>query len=117
MVCDLPVTHAHDIDCFEVDLAVGRRDAKERPLMRPVIRLISRHTFTIDKLPVNFRMEIRERSANTAVELPYTLLVRSRVRLWCMVNEIIGEKFFKHAEVTPALHFFGVSANNSFRRI
>jgi hypothetical protein len=30
MVGDLLVMHAHDIDCFEVDLAVGRNDAKER---------------------------------------------------------------------------------------
>jgi hypothetical protein len=48
---------------------VGRSDAKERPFMRPVIRLISRHVFTIGKLPVDFRMEVRERSANIAVEL------------------------------------------------
>ena len=117
MVGDLPVMDAHDIDCFEVNLAVGRSDAKERPFMRPVIGLISRHAFPIGKLPVDFRMEVRERSANIAVELPYTLLVRSRVRLRCMVNEIFGEKFFKHAEVSSTLHFFGISADNRFRRI
>ena len=117
MVGDLSIMDAHDIDCFEVDLAVGRSDAKERPFMRPVIRLISCHAFTVGKLPVNFRVEVRERSANIAVELPYTLLVRSRVRLRCMVNEIFGEKFFKHAEVSSTLHFFGISADNRFRRI
>lgn len=70
MVCDLPVTHAHDIDCFEVDLAVSRGDAKERPFMRPVISLMSRHVLTIGKLLVNFRMKVRERGPNKAVELP-----------------------------------------------
>jgi hypothetical protein len=83
--------HTHDIDCFEVDLAVGWSDAKERPFMRPVIRLISRHLFPIGQLPVDLRMEVRERGTNIAVQFPYTLLVRSRVRLRCMVNEIIGE--------------------------
>jgi hypothetical protein len=34
-----------------------------------------------------------------------------------MVNEIFGEKFFKHAEVSSTLHFFGISADNRFRRI
>jgi hypothetical protein len=60
-----------------VDLAVGWSNAKERPFMRPVIRLISCHAFTIGKLPVHFRMEISEGGTNIAVELPYTLLVRS----------------------------------------
>ena len=117
MVGDLPVMDTHDIDCFEVNLAVGRGDAKERPFMRPVIGLIGRHAFPIGKLPVDFRMEVRERGANIAIELPYPFLVRSHVRLRCMVNEIIGEKFFKDAEVSPALHFFGISADNGFRRI
>ena len=117
MVGDLPVMDAHDIDCFEVNLAVGRSDAKERPFMRPVIRLISRHAFPIGKLPVDFRLEVRERGTNIAVELPYPLLVRSRVRLRCMVNEIIGKQLFKHAEVSPALHFFGISTDNRFGRI
>jgi hypothetical protein len=85
--------------------------------MRPVIRLMSRHAFTIGKLPVDFRMEVRERGTKIGVQLPYTLFVRSRVRLRCVVNEIIGEKFVKDPEVSPALHFFGISADNSFRRI
>jgi hypothetical protein len=63
MVGDLPVMDTHDIDCFEVNLAVGRSDAKERSFMRPVIRLISRYPFPIGKLPVDFRMEVRERGA------------------------------------------------------
>lgn len=117
MLCDPPVTHPHDIDRLEVDLAMGWSDAQERPFMRSVISLVSRHAIAIRELPVNFRMEVRERGTKIAVELPYTFLVTSRVRLWCMVNEIIGEEFFKHIEVPSALHFLGISADNSFRRV
>jgi hypothetical protein len=95
MVCDPPVTYAHNVDAFEVDLAVSWSDAKESPFMRPVICLISRHVFTIGKLPVDFRMEVRESYTNRTVELPDTLLVRSHIRLRCMVNEIIGKAGFK----------------------
>jgi hypothetical protein len=53
-------------------VAVGRRGRQERPFVRPVIRLISRHAFTIGKPPVDFRMEVRERGTNIAVQLPDT---------------------------------------------
>src|SRR5260221_6008436 len=112
MICDLPVTHAHDVDRLEVDFAMGRSDAKENSFMCPVIRFICRYVFPIGELPMDLSMEIRERGTKITVEVAYTLLIRSRVRLRCMVNEIICEEFFKHVEVPLSLHFFGISADD-----
>jgi hypothetical protein len=34
MIGDLSVLHAHHIHCFKLDLAVGRSNSEERPVMR-----------------------------------------------------------------------------------
>ena len=69
--------------------------------MRPVIRLISRHAFTIGKLPVDFRMEVRERGTKIGVQLPYTPLVRSRVRLRCMSTKSSAKSSSKTRKSPP----------------
>ena len=43
--------------------------------MRPVIRLVGRHAFTVRKLPVNLRVRVGERGTKIAVKLPYARFV------------------------------------------
>jgi len=82
--------------------------------MRPMVGPIGRHAIPIGKLPVDLRVKVRECDTEIGVELPYTRLVRRGAWLLCVVNEIVGEKFFEDIEVSPALDFFGISTNNSF---
>jgi hypothetical protein len=34
-----------------------------------------------------------------------------------VVDEVVGEKFFEHVEISLSLDFFGISADNGFRRL
>jgi hypothetical protein len=61
MLCDLPVTDPHDIDCFEADLATGWSDAQERRFMRAVIGFVGGHAIAVRKLPVNLGMKVLKR--------------------------------------------------------
>src|SRR4029434_2364186 len=104
MFRDLPVTHPHDIDCFELDLAMGWSDAQERPFMRAVIGLVGRHAFTIGKLPVNLGMKIRKGLAHVGVELPDASLIGRCSGLGGVIDEIVREKFLENIEVSLALN-------------
>jgi hypothetical protein len=53
---------------LKLNLAMGRSDSKIRALVGAVIRLVGRHTITIRELPVDFRVEIRERFTKVRVE-------------------------------------------------
>src|SRR5215831_5529937 len=117
MVGYFAVLHAHDIDRLEMNLALRWRDAKERSFMRPVVGLVSRHTISIGKLPVDLRVEVRECQTKIGIELPNTRLVRSGSWLRCVVHEDVGEQFFEHLEVTITLDLFGNAADDRLRGI
>ena len=75
MIGDLSILHAHDINRLKLNLAMGRSDSKIRALVGAAIRLVGRNTIAIDELPVDFRVEIRERFAKVRVELPNARLI------------------------------------------
>src|SRR5262245_14458705 len=117
MVRDLSVLHPHHINRFEMNLAMGRSDAEERSIMRPMVGLVGCHTISIGKLPVNLCMKVGECRTHVGVELSDTGLVGSRPRLRCVVNKVVGEQFFEHLEVPLALDFLGIAADDSLRGI
>jgi hypothetical protein len=53
VVRDLTVLHTHHINRFEMDLAMGRSNAKKRALVRAVIGLVRRHPVAVCKLQVD----------------------------------------------------------------
>ena len=114
MIGDLAVLDAHDIHCFEVNLAMRWGNSKKRTFMCAVVRFIRRDSIAIGELPVDFGTKVRECGTKIGLKFPHPRLVRSRARLWCMVDEIIREKFLKNLEVALALDLFGISADNRF---
>jgi hypothetical protein len=75
MVGDFSVLHTHDIDRLEMDFTVSWSNAKERPFVTAVVRLVSYHSVAIGKLPVNLRMKVGECGTNIRVEFSYACLV------------------------------------------
>src|SRR5918999_6474004 len=55
---DFAVTHAHDIDGLELDLATRRRHAKEFSPVHPVIGFVRRHPVAIGKRPMNVGVKV-----------------------------------------------------------
>src|SRR5262245_53846961 len=100
-----------------MDLAVGRREAQERPLMRPVIGLVSRYAIPIDKLPVNLGIEVGKCFPHVTVQLPDSRFVGSHVGLRCVIDEIIGKQLFEYVEVSAALDLLGIPAHDCFRLV
>jgi hypothetical protein len=62
-------------------------------------------------------MKVRECVTNIAVELSHTGFVGRHVWLGCVVDEVVGEKFFEHVEISLSLDFFGISPDNGFCRV
>src|SRR5499427_10159920 len=116
MVGDFSVLHTHDIDRLEMDFTVSGSDAKKRPFVSTVVRLVRCHSVTVGKLPVNLRMKVGECGTNIRVESSYACLVWSRVRLRRVISEIVSEEFVEDVEVSPPLDLFGVSADDVFSR-
>jgi hypothetical protein len=52
-----------------------------------------------------------------AVQLSRAVSVRNPARLGCMVDEVSREELLEHVEVSAALHFFGVTADDRLRGI
>src|SRR5262245_3844488 len=100
-----------------MDLAVGRREAQERPLMRPVIGLVSRYAIPIDKLPVNLGIEVGKCFPHVTVQLPDSRFVGSHVGLRCVIDEIIGKQLFEYVEVSAVLDLLGIPAHDCFRLV
>src|SRR5215467_13626740 len=115
VIGDLAVLDTHDIHSLEVDPSVSRSDSKKGPLMRAVVRFVRCYSIVIGKLPVDLRTKVRECGTKIHVELSHTRLVRSCVRLRCVIDEIVGKEFVENLEVTLALDLFGISAYNRFR--
>src|SRR5262245_1287740 len=111
-----PVTDAHDIDGFELNGAVGRRDAQQRTVMRAVIGLEGRHAFTISKLPMNLGVEIGECFTEVGVELSHASLVGRCSWLRRVIDEVVGKQFVEDVERAVALHFLGVTTHDSLDR-
>ena len=44
-------------------------------------------------------------------------LIGSAVRLWRMVDKVVGKEFFEDFEIPAALHLFGVPANDCLRNL
>ena len=115
MVGDLAILDTHDVDRLEMNLAMSWSDSKKWPFMSAVVRLVRSHSIAISKLPMDLSTEVRECGAKIHVELSHTRLVRSCVRLRCVIDEIVGKEFVENLEVTLALDLFGISAYNCFR--
>src|SRR4029450_12219363 len=117
MLNDLAVPHAHGVDGFKVNPSTGGLHPQEWPLMRSVIRLIRRHEISVGSLPMDFSVEVGERAAKNAVQLSRAVSVRSPARLGRMVYEGSREELLEQVEVSTALHFFGVTADDRLRGI
>src|SRR5215472_7916732 len=107
MVGDLAVLDTHDVDRLEMNLAMSWSDSKK--LMSAVVRLVRSHSIAIGELPVDLRMEVRERNTKIGVELSHTGFVGCRPRLWCVVDEMVSKELVENIEVSPPLDLFGVS--------
>src|SRR5215813_9255759 len=114
MVCNLAILYSHDIDGFELDAAVSWSHPKKSPFMGAIVCLVCRHSIGIGKLPVDLRMKVRKRGTHIRVEFSHTRFIWSRVRLGCVIDEIVREQFFENIEVPLALDLFGISANDRF---
>lgn len=112
MIGDLAVTHTHDVDGLELNLAARRRHAKEVSLVRPVIGLVGRHTISIGNLPMDVGVKVGKRGPKNFVELPRTVLIGRASRLRRVIKKIVGEQFFEHFEIPAALDLFGVAADD-----
>jgi hypothetical protein len=66
VIGDFAVTHTHDIDGLELNLAARRRHAKEFSLVGPVIGFVRRHTVAIGKLPMNLGVKVGKRRARAS---------------------------------------------------
>src|SRR5262245_2942635 len=119
MVGYFAVLHAHDIDGLEVNFAMSWNDAKEKSFMRPVVGLVSSHTISVGKLPVDFGVKVGEGLTYVLIEPPHSCLVggHSSSRLRRVVNKVVREQFFENLKVALSLDFFGISTDNSLRGI
>src|SRR5215475_13134392 len=114
MVGDFAVLHTHDVDRLETDFSVSRSDAKKRPFVSAVVRLVRRHSVPVGKLPVDLRMKVGECGTNIRVEFSRACLVWSSVRLRRVIDEIVREKFVEDVKSSLSLDLFGIPAYNGF---
>src|SRR5215469_6552640 len=114
MVGDFSVLHTHDIDRLEMDFTVSWSNAKERPFVSAVVRLVSYHSVTIGKLPMDLRVKVREGSTNIRVEFSYACLVWSSVWLRRVIGEIVREEFIEDVKSSLSLDLFGIPACDGF---
>src|SRR6266550_8594113 len=99
MLGDLAIAHPHDIDGLELNLPARRRQAQKFSAMRPVIGLVRRHAVPIGKLPMNFGVKVGECGAQRSIQLSRACLVGRAVRLWGMVDKVVGKELFEHFEI------------------
>ena len=102
MVGDLAVLNTPHVDRLEMNLAMSWSDSKKWPLMSAVVRLVRSHSIAIGELPVDLRMEVRERNTKIGVELSHTGFVGCGPRLRCVVDEIVGKKFVSKTSNLPS---------------
>ena len=99
----------HCVDGFELNCASGRRDIKNVSEVGSVVGLIGSNQVTVNRLPMDLRVEIRKGLAQTVIQDPHAILVWSGIRLWGVVDEVVGKQFFEQLEIAVALHLFGVA--------
>jgi|SRR6516165_979328 len=114
MVGDFAVLHTHDVDRLEMDFSVSWSDAKKRPLVSAVIRLVRCHPVPVGKLPVDLRTKVGECDPNIRVEFSYACLVWSSVRLRRVIGEIVSEEFVEDVKSSLSLDLFGIPADHGF---
>ena len=114
VLSDLAVAYAHDVDGLELNFATRRRHAQEFSPVGPVIGLVRRHAVAVGKLPMDVGVKVGERGPKDIVELSRAVLVRRAAGLRRVVEEVIGEEFVEHFEISAALHFLRVAANDCF---
>src|SRR5215472_8652564 len=112
MVGDFAVLDTHDIDRLEMDFTVSWGDAKKRPFVSAVVRLVRCHSVTIGKLPVDLRTKVGECGTNIHVKFSYARLVWSGVRLRRVIGEIVGEEFVEDIKPSLSLNLFSIPAHN-----
>jgi|SRR5215469_2071226 hypothetical protein len=117
MVGDFSMSHTHDIDRLEMDSTVSWSNTKERPFVTAMVRLVSYHSVTIGKLPMNLCVQVGERGSNIRVEFSYACLIWSSVWLRRVIGEIVREEFIEDVESSFALNFLGVASGNGLRFI
>jgi len=117
MVGDFTVLDTHDVDRLEMDFTVSWSDAKKGSLVSAVVRLVSCHSVTIGKLPMDVRMKVRECGTNIHIEFSYAWLVWSSVRLRRVISEIVGKEFIEDVESSLSLDLFGIPADDGFSRL
>jgi hypothetical protein len=109
------VYNPHDVDGLKMDFPAGRLHAQERALMRSVICLEGRDEIVVGDLPMDFGTEIGKRPAERMVKDAHAVFVGATVRLWGVVDEIVGEKLLEQIEIPAALNFFRIAADDSHR--
>jgi len=114
MVGDFAVVDTHDVDRLEMDFTVSWSHAKKGPVVRTVVRLVSCHSVTIGKLPMDVRMKVRECDTNIHIEFSYAFLVWSKVRLRRVISEIVGKEFIEDVKSSLSLDLFGIPADDGF---
>jgi hypothetical protein len=114
MVSGLAVLDLHDIYGLEMNLSMSWSDPKKRPLVRAVVGFVCCNPIAIDELPVDLSVKVRERGSNIGVEPSHSCFVRSRVRLLCVIDEIVREEFIENIEPSLPLDLFGISADDGF---
>src|SRR5215468_9383829 len=114
MVGDFAVLDTHDVHRLEMDFTVSWSDAKKGPFVSAVVRLVRCHSVTVGKLPVDFRMKVGKGGSNIRIEFSYACLVRSRVRLRRVIDEIVCEELIEYVKSSLSLDLFGIPAYNGF---
>jgi hypothetical protein len=72
---------------------------------------------TIKRKPLSQASGSPWRSGNAAricIEFSDACFVRSRVRPWSVIDEIVREEFFENVEVSSPLELFGFAAHKGF---
>src|SRR5262245_65722346 len=98
MLDDLAVPDSHHVNAFKMDLAVSWGDAKKRPFVCAVVRLVCRHPVAVGDLPMDMCMKVGERFTNIAVELAHTGFVGSHVWLGSVIDEVVSEEFLNKSK-------------------
>src|SRR6266403_2268235 len=117
VVSDFAVLHAHHVNRFEMNFAMGRGNSKKWAVVRAVISLVCYHAIAVSELPVNLGTKVRKGLSHVLVEFSDASLIGRGSGLSSVIDEIVGEEFFENGEVSLALDLFIISTDNGFRRI
>jgi len=114
VVGDLSIAYSHGIDRLELNGLASRGDAEELAQVGAVVGLEGGDDVIFAGLPMDFGPKVGKRVAQSLVEDQNAGFVSSGAGLGGVVDEVIGEEFVEQAEISLALHLFGVSADHRF---